>query len=205
MLDIGWPELLVVAIVLIVVVGPKDLPGMLRNFANATKKMRRMAGDFRSQFDDALKEAELDDVKDLVNTARDLNPANHLKSALDPLNGQQPKIRSHRQWRRRWHRPPSSAAPHPPPAVYSLPSDSAHLNGSSITPSGHSSRLYLREAGQGRARGVGASRAGFACARPYAAVRPRVARNRWPSDEGAVSCKETAATGTVGRTNWRRR
>lgn len=86
MLDIGWPELMVIVIVLIVVVGPKDLPGMIRNFANATKKMRRMAGDFRSQFDDALKEAELDDVKDLVNTARDLNPATHLKSALDPLN-----------------------------------------------------------------------------------------------------------------------
>lgn len=86
MLDIGWPELMVVVIVLIVVVGPKDLPGMIRNFAKTTKKMRSMAGDFRSQFDDALKEADLDEVKDLVNTARDLNPATHFKSALDPLS-----------------------------------------------------------------------------------------------------------------------
>lgn len=86
MLDIGWPELMVVVIVLIVVVGPKDLPGMIRNFAKTTKKMRSMAGDFRSQFDDALKEADLGDVKDLVNTARDLNPATQFKSALDPLS-----------------------------------------------------------------------------------------------------------------------
>ena len=59
MFDIGWPEMLVVAVVLIVVVGPKDLPRMLRAFGRTTSKMRSMAGDFRKQFDEALKEAEL--------------------------------------------------------------------------------------------------------------------------------------------------
>ena len=59
MFDLGWPELLVVALVLIIVVGPKDLPAMLRTFGKTTRKLRSMAGDFRSQFDDALKEAEL--------------------------------------------------------------------------------------------------------------------------------------------------
>ena len=63
MFDIGWQEILVIAIVLIVVVGPKDLPRMLRTFGRTTAKMRSMAGDFRRQFDDALKEAELDEVK----------------------------------------------------------------------------------------------------------------------------------------------
>jgi Tat protein translocase TatB subunit len=46
MFDIGWPELLVVAIVLIVVVGPKDLPPMLRAFGRTTKKLRSMASEF---------------------------------------------------------------------------------------------------------------------------------------------------------------
>ena len=46
-----------VAVVLIVIVGPKDLPGMLRTFGRTTNKLRAMAGDFRRQFDDALKEA----------------------------------------------------------------------------------------------------------------------------------------------------
>lgn len=85
MFDIGWSEMLVIAIVMIVVVGPKDLPKMLRTFGKTTSKLRAMAGDFRKQFDEALKDAELDDVKDLVNEARSLNPANSLRDALDPM------------------------------------------------------------------------------------------------------------------------
>ncbi|WP_114391005.1 Sec-independent protein translocase protein TatB [Notoacmeibacter marinus] len=86
MLDIGWPELLVVTVVLIVVVGPKDLPRMLRTFGRTTSKVRSMAGDFRKQFDEALKEAELDDVKDLVDTARSLNPKNAIRRELSSLD-----------------------------------------------------------------------------------------------------------------------
>ena len=85
MLDLGWPELLVVALVLIVVVGPKDLPGMLRTFGRTTRKLRAMAGEFRSQFDEALKEAELDDVKNVLDEAKQLNPKNILKEAIDPI------------------------------------------------------------------------------------------------------------------------
>lgn len=85
MLDLGWPELLVVAIVLIVVVGPKDLPRMLRTFGRTTSKLRSMAGDFRRQFDDALKEAELDEVKGLADQARKLDPRNEIKKHLSPL------------------------------------------------------------------------------------------------------------------------
>lgn len=85
MFDIGWPEMLVVAVVLIVVVGPKDLPRMLRAFGRTTSKMRSMAGDFRKQFDEALKEAELDDVKSTFDSARKLNPASEIKKALNPM------------------------------------------------------------------------------------------------------------------------
>jgi len=85
MFDIGWPELLVVAIVLIIVVGPKDLPKMLRAFGRTTKKMRQMAGEFRGQFDEALKEADLDDVRKTINEARSLNPMNQIRDAVNPL------------------------------------------------------------------------------------------------------------------------
>lgn len=85
MFDIGWPEMLVIAIVMIVVVGPKDLPKMLRSFGRTTAKLRSMAGDFRKQFDDALKEAELDDIKSLADDARKLNPTNQIKKALSPM------------------------------------------------------------------------------------------------------------------------
>ena len=85
MFDIGWPELLVVAIVLIIVVGPKDLPPMLRAFGRTTKKLRGMASEFRGQFDEALREAELDDVKKTFDDARKLNPMQSIRDAVNPL------------------------------------------------------------------------------------------------------------------------
>jgi len=85
MLDLGWPEILVIAVVLILVVGPKDLPDMLRTFGRSTKKLRAMAGDFRKQFDEALKEAELGDVSDMINDARKMNPRSMLKDVIDPI------------------------------------------------------------------------------------------------------------------------
>jgi sec-independent protein translocase protein TatB len=85
MLDIGWTELLVIAVILIVVVGPKDLPPMIRAFGKMTKRLRQTAGEFRAQFDEALREAELDDVKNTVNDLRSLNPANSIRETLNPL------------------------------------------------------------------------------------------------------------------------
>lgn len=85
MFDIGWSEMLVIAIVIIVVVGPKELPGMLRTFGRTTSKLRVMANDFRKQFDEALKEAELDDVRKLADDVRSLNPANQVRDALSPV------------------------------------------------------------------------------------------------------------------------
>jgi sec-independent protein translocase protein TatB len=85
MLDVGWTELVVIAIVLIIVVGPKDLPPMLRTFGKMMTKMRGMANDFRQQFDEALKEADLDDVRKTLSDAQKLNPANTIREAMNPL------------------------------------------------------------------------------------------------------------------------
>jgi sec-independent protein translocase protein TatB len=85
MFDIGWTEMLVIAIIMIVVVGPKDLPRMLRTFGRTTAKLRSMAGDFQKQFNEALKEAELDDVKKSVDSLRGLNPAAEIKKQLNPF------------------------------------------------------------------------------------------------------------------------
>jgi sec-independent protein translocase protein TatB len=85
MFDIGWTELLVIAVVLIVVVGPKDLPPMLRAFGKMTARARKVAGEFRAQFDEALREAELDDVRRTISDAQSLNPVNSLREAMNPL------------------------------------------------------------------------------------------------------------------------
>jgi sec-independent protein translocase protein TatB len=63
MFDIGWSELLVIGIVALVVIGPKELPGVLRTVGQMVGKLRRMAGEFQGQFQEALREAELDGLK----------------------------------------------------------------------------------------------------------------------------------------------
>ena len=85
MLDIGWTELLVVGIVLIVVVGPKDLPPMLRAFGRMMGTLRKMAGEFRTQFDEALRESDMDEVRKTISDAQKLNPSNALRDAINPL------------------------------------------------------------------------------------------------------------------------
>lgn len=94
MFDIGWTEMLVIAIVMIVVVGPKDLPRMLRTFGKTTTKLRAMAGDFQRQFNEALKEAELDEVKKSVDELRSLNPTAEIKKQLNPFKEAAADIRT---------------------------------------------------------------------------------------------------------------
>src|SRR5262245_47685010 len=71
MFDIGWSELLVIAVVAIIVVGPKDLPRMMRTFGSYAGKVRRMAGEFQRQFDEAMREAEIEKVKKAMHSVRD--------------------------------------------------------------------------------------------------------------------------------------
>ena len=94
MFDIGWTEMLVIAIILIVVVGPKDLPNMLRTFGRTTAKLRGMAADFQKQFNEALKEAELDDVKKSVDSLKSLNPAAEIRKQLNPFEQAAADVRS---------------------------------------------------------------------------------------------------------------
>lgn len=94
MLDIGWSELLVIAVVLIVVVGPKDLPPMLRAFGRMSRKFAAMAGDFRKQFDDALNEADMGDLRQTISDVRRMNPGNSLREAMNPLRQAAEEIRS---------------------------------------------------------------------------------------------------------------
>lgn len=94
MIDLSWSEILVVAIVLIVVVGPKDLPRLLRSFGKTMSTVRSMAGDFRKQFDEAIKEADLQDLKSLADDARKLNPASEIRKALNPMEQAAKDVRS---------------------------------------------------------------------------------------------------------------
>ena len=66
MFDIGWGELLLIGIVALVVIGPKELPAVMRTVGQWTAKLRRMASEFQNQWQEAMREAEMADLKKQV-------------------------------------------------------------------------------------------------------------------------------------------
>ena len=76
---IGYTEMFVVAVVAIIVIGPKDLPGVLRGLGKTIAKMRGMAREFQGHLDGAMKEAGLEDVKKEFNNLKNINPVEPVK------------------------------------------------------------------------------------------------------------------------------
>jgi sec-independent protein translocase protein TatB len=63
MFDMSWGEVMVIGGVALIVIGPKDLPKALRTVGQMTAKVRRLASEFHGQFNEAMREAELDEVR----------------------------------------------------------------------------------------------------------------------------------------------
>jgi sec-independent protein translocase protein TatB len=82
MFDISWSELLLIAVVALVFIGPKELPGVLRAIGQWTGKIRRMASEFQDQFREAIREAEVADIKKDIDEA-----TSGLNTGLDPFSG----------------------------------------------------------------------------------------------------------------------
>ncbi len=93
MFDIGWSELLLIAVVALVVLGPKDLPKAMRFCAHWVRKARGMMREFQGHVDEMMRESELDEVRkeiDKISTGdlgreieRTIDPGGEIKSALD--------------------------------------------------------------------------------------------------------------------------
>lgn len=66
MFDFGWQEFMMIAFVLVLVVGPKDLPKVLRSFTKITGQVRKMARDFSKSLEDVAGEADVKEVKQMV-------------------------------------------------------------------------------------------------------------------------------------------
>jgi sec-independent protein translocase protein TatB len=84
MFDIGWSELVVIAVVALIAIGPKELPGVLRMVGQWMGKARKMAAEFQGQFQEAMREAEMADLKksfdEVKDTATALSPGNLMTS-----------------------------------------------------------------------------------------------------------------------------
>ena len=71
MFDIGWSELVVIGVVALIAIGPKELPGVLRMVGQWMGKARKMASEFQGQFNEAMREAEMADLKKTFDDVRD--------------------------------------------------------------------------------------------------------------------------------------
>jgi sec-independent protein translocase protein TatB len=95
MFDIGWTELLVIGIVALIVIGPRELPKTLRTIGQMMTKVRRMASEFQGQFNDAIREAELDELRKeaekLTNIKNPLGDLESIKSEIESAVDGTPK------------------------------------------------------------------------------------------------------------------
>src|SRR5262245_53600520 len=96
---VGWSELLLIAIVALIFIGPKELPAALRTLGNWMGKVRRMAAEFQSQFHEAMREAEVDqlrkDMDDMAAKAKDYtqyNPIEDVRKDIERSVGDMPPI-----------------------------------------------------------------------------------------------------------------
>jgi sec-independent protein translocase protein TatB len=88
--DLGWGELIVIGVVALIAIGPKELPGALRTAGQWMGKLRRMAAEFQNQFQEAMREAEVADLKqhfdaiqDAARDIRNLDPVGTVRERIE--------------------------------------------------------------------------------------------------------------------------
>src|SRR5918999_85974 len=84
MLDIGWSELFVIGLVALVVIGPRDLPKALRTVGVWVRKARQISGEFRASVDQMMRESELDEVRQQIKKAAEVDLDKEFRETVDP-------------------------------------------------------------------------------------------------------------------------
>ncbi len=84
MFDIGWVEMMIVVVVMIVVIGPKDLPVVLHTMGRWIARVRAMARSFQDSIEEMAEETGLDQVRDEVRSIRDFSLEDEIEKAIDP-------------------------------------------------------------------------------------------------------------------------
>ena len=84
MFDIGWVEMMVVVVVMIIVIGPKDLPVVLHTMGRWIARVRAMARNFQDSIEELAEESGLDQMRDEVRSIRDFSIEDEIEKAIDP-------------------------------------------------------------------------------------------------------------------------
>jgi sec-independent protein translocase protein TatB len=116
MFDIGWSELFVIGVVALVVIGPKDLPKALRTVGVWVRKARQISGEFRASVDQMMRESELDEVRQQIKKAADVDLEKEFKETVDP-KGELAEALKAPELPNVTVEPPPFVDPDPPPAI----------------------------------------------------------------------------------------
>ena len=88
--QIGFLEIILLAMLALIVIGPKDLPKLMQRVGRFTAQMRNLAGEFRAGFDQMAREAEMEELRQEIDELKKANPVNELREAAEeavaPLN-----------------------------------------------------------------------------------------------------------------------
>jgi sec-independent protein translocase protein TatB len=87
MFDLGWDEMVVIGVVALIVLGPKELPNALRTVSMLMKNARKLAGEFQSGVNEIIREADLDEARKKLSEVQSLNKTqiqNAIEKAVDP-------------------------------------------------------------------------------------------------------------------------
>jgi sec-independent protein translocase protein TatB len=115
MFGLGWGEMVVIGIVALIAIGPKELPAVLRTIGHWVGKVRRMANEFQGQFQEALREAELTDLQ---------KHADDVTKSVSDFANQDPLAETQRDLEKAFADKPADVTPAPLPtseAIESLP------------------------------------------------------------------------------------
>ncbi len=89
MFDISWTEFLLIGIVALIVIGPKELPAVMRSLGQWTRKIRSLAADFQNQFQEAMREAEMADLKkqvdDMASDVKNYDPLKDVRADVEAI------------------------------------------------------------------------------------------------------------------------
>jgi sec-independent protein translocase protein TatB len=84
MLDIGWSEIAVIVVVALIVIGPKDLPKVLKTVGIWIRKARMLTRDFQNSVDEMIREADMEDVRRQATELRNINIGREVEKTIDP-------------------------------------------------------------------------------------------------------------------------
>ena len=93
MFDIGWQELFLIGLVTILVVGPKEIPRVLRTVVAAVRKVRGLANDFQRGIDELARETELDQIRQDLEKNAKLELERELEESIDPTGGMSESVK----------------------------------------------------------------------------------------------------------------